>query len=114
MSNLPPGVTGNEYQIAGPDHEWDDYRECGQEGFTVRTISLYGQRVLEEVIAVLSGNGNVMAALHHLRTAMTEIKTIDVDTPCPFGGDVTLERYRGIESWECPVCRTLHEREDEK
>jgi len=26
-SNYPPGVTGNEYQIAGADHEFSDERE---------------------------------------------------------------------------------------
>lgn len=25
--NYPPGVTGNEYEIAGPDREWSDERE---------------------------------------------------------------------------------------
>lgn len=28
MSNYPPGVTGNEYEIAGPDREFTDEREC--------------------------------------------------------------------------------------
>jgi hypothetical protein len=28
MSNYPPGVTGSEYQIAGPDYERDASRFC--------------------------------------------------------------------------------------
>lgn len=28
LSNYPPGVTGNEYQIAGPDRDWTDERDC--------------------------------------------------------------------------------------
>ena len=28
MSNLPPGVTGNEYEIAGPDYEDEAVRYC--------------------------------------------------------------------------------------
>ena len=28
MSNYPPGVTGNEYEIAGPDFEVEHEREC--------------------------------------------------------------------------------------
>ena len=28
LSNYPPGVTGNELAIAGPDAEYDDYKEC--------------------------------------------------------------------------------------
>jgi hypothetical protein len=26
--NYPPGVTGNEYEIAGPDDEWEDELHC--------------------------------------------------------------------------------------
>ena len=28
MSNYPPGVTGNEFEIAGPDREYSAEREC--------------------------------------------------------------------------------------
>ena len=28
LSNYPPGVTGNEYEIAGPDSEWEDTHNC--------------------------------------------------------------------------------------
>ena len=28
LSNYPPGVTGNEYEIAGPDSEWEETRYC--------------------------------------------------------------------------------------
>ena len=36
MSNYPPGVTGNEYQIAGPDYERESDEpcpKCGKETF---------------------------------------------------------------------------------
>ena len=51
MSNYPPGVTGNEWQIAGPDAERDetrDVKECGNaecefEGGTVEgVVTFYG------------------------------------------------------------------------
>ena len=29
LSNYPPGVTGNEYEIAGPDDEWESEHYCG-------------------------------------------------------------------------------------
>lgn len=32
MTNYPPGVTGGEYQIAGPDREWEETRECPECG----------------------------------------------------------------------------------
>jgi hypothetical protein len=28
VSNYPPGVTGNEYQISGAEREWEEEREC--------------------------------------------------------------------------------------
>jgi len=28
VSNYPPGVTGREYQIAGPDHDYEEDRTC--------------------------------------------------------------------------------------
>ena len=28
LSNYPPGVTGNEYEIAGPDNEWEENYYC--------------------------------------------------------------------------------------
>ena len=28
LSNYPDGVTGNEYEIAGPDDEWEDTHYC--------------------------------------------------------------------------------------
>lgn len=31
-SNFPPGVTGNEYEIAGPDYEKDSTLPCGKCG----------------------------------------------------------------------------------
>jgi len=34
LSNLPPGVTGNEYAIGGAEREWDEERECPHCGVT--------------------------------------------------------------------------------
>jgi len=31
MSNYPPGVTGYEYEIAGPDNEVEESRYCGSD-----------------------------------------------------------------------------------
>ena len=30
LSNYPPGVTGNEYEIAGPDSEWEEDLYCAK------------------------------------------------------------------------------------
>lgn len=135
--SLPPGVTGREYEIAGPDREWDDYRECSSEGFTVLTLTGYGKnqiaQAIEDVLKVQrtitqsshqdNGVGDIFipapdlsgltVAVSRLRNALSDVQDVDVDGQCPFGGDVTLQVYNGIESWECPACRTLHETEVE-
>ncbi len=28
LSNYPPGVTGNEYEISGPEREWEEEAIC--------------------------------------------------------------------------------------
>ena len=28
LSNYPPGVTGNEFEISGPEREWEEYATC--------------------------------------------------------------------------------------
>lgn len=41
-SNYPPGVTGAEYEIAGPDREEDEERECEYCGEVANvTVSYY-------------------------------------------------------------------------
>ncbi len=37
----PPGVTGNEYQIAGPDRDWEDTRTCYDCGPTEHYFESY-------------------------------------------------------------------------
>ena len=42
-SNYPPGVTGNEYQIAGPDYERESETpclECGEDAVLVQGYRL--------------------------------------------------------------------------
>lgn len=119
---LPPGVTGNEFPIAGPDREFDDHRECTSQGFPVKTITDYGVKQIETAIESLRNRDqsdsvlsaiNVNAAIARLRDAQSDIRDTDVDGECPFEGDVTIMQYNGIESWECPVCRVVHETEVE-
>lgn len=40
MSNYPPGVTGNEYEISGPTYEEDEKRTCSDKdcGFSDEVI----------------------------------------------------------------------------
>ena len=117
MSNYPPGVTGNEWQIAGPDFERDETKECGAEGFNVRTITKYGEGLIAQSIEALGrydGNPHGIPAVQMwLRLALTDIEEVELESVCPFVGDVTVVGWQGVVSWECPLCRTQHEEEPE-
>lgn len=83
MSNLPPGVTGREYAIAGADWSGSATVECGLEDRTLKVCPV----------------GHPEIELH-------------VEVPvCPFEGEVDAETYRGVRTWTCPLC--LGEHEDE-
>lgn len=41
MSNYPPGVTGNEFQISGPDSEVDGNVYCPNCGADIETTVTY-------------------------------------------------------------------------
>ena len=44
MSNYPPGVTGNEYEIAGPDYEKDYDTPCPKCGDCMMELGYRGTR----------------------------------------------------------------------
>lgn len=63
MSNYPPGVTGNELRIAGPDWDGDIERECPR---------------CEQWVLVYASS------------------------------------FRGVLSWECPLCGNYEDEEEEE
>lgn len=84
--NLPPGVTGREYEIAGPDWDGDIERTCGAVNVTITLVDKVD-------------DGNTF--------------TIEMDE-CPLIDHVVYaERYMGVTSWLCPACGTAHEEEYE-
>lgn len=112
MSNYPPGVTGNEWQIAGPD-EREMSVECSSEGFTVRTTSMYAENQIKAAIEDINSGLRMLTAVSRLRQALGDIEVIDIETQCPFVGDVTVFRTDGPWTWECPLCRETHEIEED-
>jgi hypothetical protein len=116
MSNYPPGVTGNEFQIAGPDKESDEVRTCGKEGVTVLTVSDLDVLYLERSIEMLRADNAakhpnaVTLALQRLHQIKSSIEDVEV-VKCPFEGLVTVIGYQGVASWTCPLCREEHDEE---
>jgi ssDNA-binding Zn-finger/Zn-ribbon topoisomerase 1 len=49
LSNYPPGVTGNEYAIGGPQYEREineECEECGHVGLTLEGHYEFGERTI--------------------------------------------------------------------
>jgi hypothetical protein len=112
MSNLPPGVSGNEYQIAGAQQEQDRTMECEAEEVQIVTISGFGQDRIERALELIRESGNKPARdiYSYLLTAMDEVNKVDMEV-CPFVGNVTVYRHGSDEWWRCPLCNTDHQDE---
>ncbi len=122
--NYPPGVTGREYAIAGPDYEQEEHRECGAEGVDVRILDTDTYQTLQTALAdvhYLVGWLDAMGRdpLHERAiavaqnaadrlTAVVSASTIEVPV-CPFAGETLVEGFDGVETWVCPMCGTEHE-----
>lgn len=118
MSNYPPGVTGREFEIAGPDYEEDRHLACEAEGVAVAVVDAGARVALKQsteyvanALAALD-SGDAETAARWLRNAsarlpMAVAEVVDIGV-CPFEGDVTVAGYHGEETWTCPLCETEH------
>lgn len=87
LSNYPPGVTGNEREIAGPD-TLTVTREC--KGTEARVYPAYyvDQLITDEEIG----------------TYVLEKTAVTTEYECPFTGQVDAEVYNYELFWTCPTC----------
>lgn len=123
--NYPPGVTGNEYEIAGGD-EFEEHFDC-ENVIDYYTID---SRIIENLLGALNYCLNV---LNHekseyverpkwventMRSRLDEVsKTFQeifisqtaLQSDCGFSGDVLKESYRNEIWWECPECNDKNE-----
>ena len=122
MSNYPPGVTGNEYEIAGADAEWiDDDFECSNEDFEFVRISPYAFEEIEKLVNnyfkidhLESVKANLRSKLSHISAAIdTGPGTEIVTSSCGYYGPVEKQSYRDNIWWECPRCKKSYEQRDD-
>lgn len=135
MSNYPPGVTGNERQIAGP-RAIQTTRKCDAKDIRRATMSWEAEGALQTLRGSLGRMTNVIAqARNHDRTNPDFDKLLELMTElagnhyailnaslrgaqffsmdeCPFDGEIEVEYEHGYFYWECPVCGKEHEEED--
>jgi hypothetical protein len=118
MSNYPPGVTGNEYEIAGADAEWIEERQCNNDEFdyvmvspeAFKYASELGSRCWnlndrDEIIKEIGKHLRQLNTLFNLTGGSGEVQ----HGKCGFVGDVMLESYRDKIYWSCPTCGKDHE-----
>ena len=119
MSNYPPGVTGNEPQIAGLN-EGVEQRTCVRSGDRT-LVSPYTLELRDNLIACQNDyeEGRISEGQYIIR--MTSIvRMIDFekrwdsiveDHQCTFSGEVDVEFDRYLLYWECPQCGEQYEEE---
>lgn len=96
-SNYPPGVTGNEPEIAGRPMRTMNV-DCEQE-----SLDMVPAHWAREVVKDL-------ASPHPTRRDWEELADLladsgwTVETECGFGGDVEVEVEGNTAYWECPRC----------
>lgn len=92
----PPGVTGNELEIAGPSWEGEITRTCMQ---TDVELEVLGSESRDLLSANLTGITTTMV-VDFVKSAVT------ITVPeCPFiDGEAYAWVYNGVLVWTCPVC----------
>ena len=120
MSNYPPGVTGNEYEIAG-GNEFEDHFDCSA---TVEHVLLTKKEIYDLSDYALSllneykRSGNISEwwienklkpLMHDLNGFYHSDNTIEKD--CDFSGVILKEEFRGTVYFECPKCETGYEKD---
>jgi hypothetical protein len=104
-SNYPPGVTGNEYAIAGPDNQYEEELICGAKDVEYFTLSSTAVKWINSLIAEVGKEQlTKQRIVSRLQAVDAEIEKVEGD--CPFAGAATVTEYRRERWWTCPLCRT--------
>lgn len=118
MSNYPPGVSGNEFAIAGPDKEWEEEMACSNEEFEYVMItpeafkfaSGFGYKIYRsnEIEFI---RGNIEKFIREFNTHFNH-SPMTGDTQyvsCGYVGEVMKYSYRDEIWWDCPQCGKRYE-----
>lgn len=115
MSNYPPGVTGNEPQIAGLGERVAE-KECLEYLPTVSLLAEDTKTWIKHLAELLERGASDQAIKSAAKYLVRSAEQFKFDYPieeCPYRGPVDIQYDRYMEYWECPVCGTDHEDEDE-
>lgn len=113
MSNYPPGVSGNEYEIAGPDHEWEEEFECTNEKFEYIMIAPFSHKFCSDMgkkIHRTTGQEDLNNNTYYYASMINQMFNSPSITKeiqykkCEFVGEVSKQSYRKEIWWSCPYC----------
>ena len=124
MSNYPPGVTGMEYEISGPDYEETEAKDCDNQQCLYVSAALVRDLIatVAQRLQVASQGGTLGAdvaqkmatlSLDDLNAFVLALPDDEVEYPCEWSGDVDVQGYQGQKWWTCPRCGTEHTEEIE-
>jgi hypothetical protein len=120
MSNYPPGVTGNEYEIAG-GNEFEEHFDCSAEveyvlvtrkqlySLSDHALTLYNDFKNNGAISEYLINTRLKKLMHEINGHYHSDELVVKD--CDFSGVVLKEEYRGTVCFECPECETTYEKD---
>mgnify|MGYP001278405177 CR=1 FL=1 len=107
LSNYPPGVTGNEFQISGPDFEQEVDQECLSDTQVV-PVSLFDEmwEYVRKYLVPDDDREHVLDKLEMFNLLRSQSET---EGTCGFEGEALTLGYRGNYWWTCPACGAEHE-----
>jgi hypothetical protein len=124
MNNYPPGVTGDEYEIAGAS-ETEEYWECESMVTAVIVNMPMIKEMSEDIFTVFTSlrdhsytsyQALVDQKVKNIKRTLEDLThsndAIEVD--CGFHGYVLMQSYKNKKWWSCPSCQEEHETEIDK
>lgn len=109
--SYPPGVTGNELEIAGPSWEGTVERECEQQNVSMMAAPTDLVEALDDLLTKADGVFERLSVGRLVRLLKdAPLVQIDVEQ-CQFNGKADAWEYGGVLHWTCPLCGWEYEEE---
>ena len=118
-SNYPPGVTGNEYAISGPDYEETETKACPNEACAFVPLAQVNDGLADVQHWLMQMSFRSQPLSEQIDKAVADLTKLlgaldQVEMPCDWTGEVDVQGYQGQKWWNCPRCGTEHTEESDE